>query len=228
MSNSLLNHHLRSIIILRDLDESSIKAISHYFETKTYRAGQSILNELDDSHHVIALCEGSARVSLKAATNKQIHFKDIRKGELVGDWAAIDDLPRSANVHALTDCCVGFISQTNFLTLIQHNPTVAMRQMQELTKHLRAMNQKIADLVTMKATERIHKVLVEMGISGVEGLFIRGNLSHQEIAIWASTQREVVARELSKLQNMGLLIKRKDGYLLPDTEKLLHLGKKEC
>lgn len=225
MPNSLLTQHLRSILILRDLDERSIQGISHFFETKTYVAGEFILTENDDSHHVLAMCNGMARVTYTGSQSKQILIRDILQGELFGDWAAIDNLPRSANVQALTDCCVGFISQQHFLALLNHNPQVALRQMQQLTGHLRHMNVRMSDLITLKANQRIHRVLLELANPSPDGLLLQDAPSHHEIAMRASTQREVVARELSKLQGLGLLVKQKSSYLIPNPEKLSLLGR---
>lgn len=220
MNSSPLIQHLQSILILKDLDERSIQGLSHYFETRTFAESQSIICENDSSNHVLAMCSGSARVTRTGAQGKQVMIRDMHQGELFGDWAAIDNLPRSANVTALSNCVVGFISQKNFLTLLTHNPNISLRQMQQLTGYLREMNTRMAELVTLKANQRIQKVLLELARTSEDGLYVDNLPTHQEIAMRANTQREVVARELSKLQAEGLVLKNKSGYVITRPEML--------
>lgn len=216
----MLLEHLKSIHILRDLDDASLKSIAHFITPKVFKAGDEILSRDSDSTTVMALCSGLARVTIVSPKGKEIVIRDIKVGEVFGDWSAIDGKPRSASVFAAKDSVVGLITRENFLTLITHNPSIAIYQMQELTSQLRVMTQRFNEFVSMTANLRIQSVLVEMATPVEQGMVIQKMVTHQEIAARAHTQREVVVRELAKLQSQGLLVKNGGGFSIPAPEKL--------
>jgi len=67
-------------------------------------------------------------------------FQRLSAGDLIGEMALIDDQPRSATVHAVTDAEAIPIDERRFLFLVQHTPLFAIRVMRVLSSRLRAMN----------------------------------------------------------------------------------------
>ncbi|HEX4879513.1 MAG TPA: Crp/Fnr family transcriptional regulator [Limnobacter sp.] len=217
----MLLEHLRSIVVFQDLDDASLKGIEHFVSARVYRAGDCIVSHSSATNNtVMALCSGMVRVVLHNPQGREMVIRDVKVGELFGDWSAIDGQPRSASVYAVKDSSVGVMSREDFLTLITHNPQIALRQMQQLTMQLRGMTRRLTQFACLKANLRIQGVLLELAVHEPEGLFIQKLATHQEIAARAYTQREVVARELSSLQAKGLLVKFKDGFLVPQPEQL--------
>lgn len=217
----MLQEHLKSIVIFQDLDDASLKGIEHFIRTKVYKAGDCIVSHSSTLPPVVmALCSGQVRVILFNPQGKEMVIRDVKVGELFGDWSAIDNQPRSASVYAVKDSAVGVMSQQDFLTLVTHNPRIAFRQMEQLTIQLRGMTRRLTEFACLRANLRIQGVLVELAVAGPEGLFIQKIANHQEIASRAYTQREVVVRELSSLQAKGLLVKFNDGFLIPRPEEL--------
>lgn len=212
--------YLKSIVIFKDLDERSLQGIQHFVTTKVYRAGEYILDRQSGTTMVMALCSGLVRVTLITPQGKEMVIRDVNLGEVFGDWSAIDGQQRSASVVAIKDSVVGLITEEDFRTLVTHNPLIALRQMQELTRQLRGMTWRLTEFVALKASLRIQSVLVDFATLTPDGLLIQKMVSHQEIAARAYTQREVVARELTSLQLRGLLTKRGDGYLITSPELL--------
>lgn len=212
--------HLKSILILKDLDDRSLQGIQHFVTTKVYRAGEYILDRQSGTTMVMALCSGLVRVTLITPQGKEMVIRDVRVGEVFGDWSAIDGQSRSASVIAIKDSVVGLITEENFRTLVTHNPLIALRQMQELTLQLRAMTWRLTEFAALKAGVRIQSVLLDFAIMTDEGLLIEKMVSHHEIAARAYTQREVVVRELANLQLRGAIVKRGEGYLIPSPEQL--------
>lgn len=216
----MLLDHLKAISIFKDLDEPSLRSIEHFIKPKVYRAGECILSHTSNTTAVMALCSGAVRVTLHNPQGKEMVIRDVGEGEVFGDWSAIDGQPRSASVFAIRDSAVGLIAREDFLTLVTHNPLIAHRQMQELTRQLRGMTRRLTEFVCLKANARIQGVLLELSAPAEQGLLIQKMASHQEIAARAYTQREVVVREVSRLLTQGLLVKHGEGFLIPNPSKL--------
>lgn len=216
----MMLNYLKSIVIFKDLDDRSLQGIEHFVTTKVYRAGEYILDRQSGTTMVMALCSGLVRVTLVTPQGKEMVIRDVNVGEVFGDWSAIDGQQRSASVIAIKDSVVALISEADFRTLVTHNPLIALRQMQELTRQLRGMTWRLTEFVALKASLRIQSVLMDFATLTPDGLLIQKMVSHQEIAARAYTQREVVVRELASLQLRGLLTKRGDGYLITSPELL--------
>ena len=212
--------YLKSILIFKDLDDRSLRGIQHFVSAKVYRAGEYILDRNSGTNLVMALCSGLVRVTLVTPQGKEMVIRDVKVGEVFGDWSAIDGQQRSASVVAIKDSVVALISQEDFRTLVTHNPMIALRQMQELTRQLRGMTWRLTEFAALKASVRIQSVLLDFAMTTTDGLLIEKMVSHQEIAARAYTQREVVARELANLQHRGVIVKRGDGYFIPQPEEL--------
>lgn len=216
----MLLDHLKAVTIFKDLDEQSLRGIEHFIKPRVYKAGECILSHSSNTTAVMALCSGAVRVTLHNPQGKEMVIRDISEGEVFGDWSAIDGRPRSASVFAIRDSAVGLIAGEDFLTLVTHNPLIAHRQMQELTRQLRGMTRRLTEFVCLKANARIQGVLLELSTPTSEGLLISKLANHQEIAARAYTQREVVVRELSRLMAQGLLLKSGEGFLIPNPGQL--------
>ena len=67
----------------------------------------------------------------------------LGKGEVFGEMALLDELPRSASVRAVTDTtCVG-IDRFLFVTQLTKDPQVAITMIQVLARRLRETDAKL-------------------------------------------------------------------------------------
>lgn len=79
----------------------------------------------------------------------KILFKDrvlerASKGDIVGEMALIDDVPRSASIIAETDCRLIPISKWRFLHLVRKDPKFSLHVMKVMNRRLRRMNERMA------------------------------------------------------------------------------------
>ena len=70
----------------------------------------------------------------------------LGKGDIFGEMALVDYLPRSATAVAKTDCELVRIEEKDFNQLVQENPPFALSVMRVLVKRLRIMNELLSDV----------------------------------------------------------------------------------
>lgn len=210
---------LRKIPLFEPLDEATLDGVASLFRSRVFRAGEFIIQQDEDSDYVMVLFSGMARVRIFSAQGRELVIHDLRHGEVFGDWSAIDGGKRSASVVASTDSVVGMIPSQTYVDLITQDPVLARRQMTLLTGQLRAMNTKFSQYLLLKANLRIQSLLLQMARPGAEGMFIETLPPQPELALRAYTQREVVARELSRLQALGQLKREGESYWLIDADQ---------
>ena len=64
---------------------------------------QIILGYQDDSREVFFVVRGQVRVTFFSECGREVSFRDLPAGEMFGELSAIDGLPRSCTVVALTE-----------------------------------------------------------------------------------------------------------------------------
>ena len=136
---------------------------------------------------------------------------------------AIDGQPRSANVVALEDMLVARMSRSNFLELISHQPSIILKILHGLVKIVRISNNRIMDLSTVGANNRVHAEilrLVEIGEVSENTAVVRPVPIHGDIASRVSTTRETVNRVFSDLTRKGLIKRNKNELLVLDISRL--------
>ena len=101
-------------------------------------AGSIILDSGGVGGKMYILKAGRVAVQLNGAT-----IEEIGEGDIFGEMALIDRLPRSAAVVALTPVVTIPIDEKRFLQLIGKVPHFALRVMRTLIRRIRTMNEKL-------------------------------------------------------------------------------------
>src|SRR5690349_13036806 len=104
---------LRIITLFEDLDDAALERVSEACTTRPYERHSQILSEQDLTDDVFFILEGTVRITSLTPAGREIIFTDVSAGNMFGEFAAIDGLPRSATVTALTDCVLARMSATS-------------------------------------------------------------------------------------------------------------------
>jgi CRP-like cAMP-binding protein len=162
-------------------------------------------------------------VTIYSASGRQVTFSDLEAGELVGEVAAIDGMPRSADAVALESTLIASLSPEAFARLLREEPTVANRVLTRLAGLLRRTTERVMDLSTLGVQNRIHAELLRLARLASP----RDNRAvldpaprHVDIAARVSTNREQVTRELSALAKSGLLQRNGRALVVSDLRAL--------
>ena len=192
-----------------------------------YKAGEPIVERGSDNRDVYLVLEGSVRVVNYSAAGREIAYAVIEADSYFGELAAIDGKRRSASVFAVADCELASLTPNVFLKLLVKHPSIAMHVLQHLTDMVRTSNDRIMDLTTLKAVQRVCVELLRLtkpdaAVPGIS--VIRPMLSHSDIASRASTTRETVARVLGQLSSKGIVERKNKALYIRDKERLEQLS----
>jgi CRP-like cAMP-binding protein len=163
------------------------------------------------------------RVVNFSPSGREVSFDDVEAGGFFGELSAIDGLPRSATVVARIDTVVATLSPTVFQRLAAENPSVSGAIVERLAAIIRQATDRIMDLSTLGAHNRVHAELLRLGRLNE----IADNVAvidpapiHADIASRVSTTRETVARVLSELSRKGLISRQKGTLIVHDLDRL--------
>ncbi|MBL8658646.1 MAG: Crp/Fnr family transcriptional regulator [Rhodospirillales bacterium] len=214
---------LAGLRLLQSLDAKARSAIERSGVYRRYAALGHIIDRDGRTTDVFFIIRGRARIVNYSLTGREIALDDLQAGDHFGELAALDDGPRSANVVALVETLVFAMPQRAFRHMLGAHPDIALRVMTRLAGIVRAADERIMDLSTLAAQNRVQAELLRQVRRQMAGAN-RGRISpipvHSDIASRVSTTRETVARVLNDLARRGIIERTKQSLLIHDIGRL--------
>ncbi|CAO3374403.1 Crp/Fnr family transcriptional regulator [Azospirillum argentinense] len=215
---------LDDIALLSPLSAEERTALARQCRWRRFHANEQIIDHQGESRDVVLVVQGRVRVLSHSPAGREISFDDIEAGGFLGEMAAIDGLPRSASAVALEEgTLIAFLAPRPFQELVSGHPELAMAVMRRLCRVVRIATDRVMELSTLGANNRVHAELLRLAKRGrVEGRMavIAPIPVHADIASRVSTTRETVARVLNDLARDGLVERRADALVVRDLHRL--------
>ena len=217
---------LDAVALLAGLTGEEREKLAPRCRWRNWEAGQQILDRDSDTHEICFIVTGAVRVVNYSISGREVSFADVAAGGAVGELAAIDGEPRSANVFALEDTLIASLGARPFKEMVADHPEVAFKIMQMLVRMVRDADRRIMDLSTRGAHHRVHGELLRLAREHLEadgGARIKPMPLHADIAARAGTTRETVARVMSDLARDGIACRRRGALTIPEPGRLAAL-----
>lgn len=217
---------LRAVEIFRSLSDQSLARIAARSQCGAYGAGEEIVPYLDERDDVYFLLSGRARVMIYSISGKAVAFRDIEQGGLFGEYAAIDQRPRSARVEARAETIAARLPAEDFRAAIRTEPCLMEAVMRHLVGQVRDLTSRVFEFSTLAVKGRIQAELLRLaGNPGPDTATCRISPfpTHADFAVHVSTHREAVTREISRLVRLGVV--RRAGHALEicDVPRLIRM-----
>ncbi len=187
---------------------------------------QQVLDRGSDTHEICFIVSGAVRVVNYSASGREVSFADIAAGGTVGELAAIDGEPRSASVFSIERTLIASLGAGPFKQMVATHPDVAFKIMQGLARMVRSADQRIMDLSTLGAHNRVHGELLRLACENMRDngvVLIEPAPVHADIASRVSTTRETVARVMGDLARDEIIDRHRGALAILDLGRLAAL-----
>jgi CRP/FNR family transcriptional regulator, cyclic AMP receptor protein len=214
---------LSNITLLSDLTDADRVSLEKRCLWREYAPHELIIDRQSTSQEIFLITKGKVRIVNYSLSGREVAFDDIGLGAHFGELAAVDGEPRSANVVALEDTKVAIMSPAVFRSMLIEHPHVALSMMVRMARIIRTSTERIMDLSTLGANNRVYAELLRLAKEGpIEDntAIIKPIPIHGDIASRVSTTRETVARVLSNLSRSKLVQRDSGALLIMDMEHL--------
>lgn len=190
------------------------------------RAGQIIIGQQDTSTDAFVVIEGSVRVELHSLGGRDIFLGEVSAGGLLGEFAALDEQPRSASVTAISKSVLACIPGDKFRETVHSTPETADWMARYLVRHIRLLTERVFELKALAVRSRLHCELLRLCLdAGVEDnrADITPAPTHAELANRIGSHREAVTRELQYLQSEGIATREGRSMAVEDVTRLAEI-----
>ena len=137
---------LASFEIFQSLPDEAVQAYSKRCFWKRFAKNETLIEYNDTTRDVYFISSGRARATYYAACGREISFRDLDPGEMFGEIAAIDALPRSVSVTALTDMLVAVMPSAVFRELLCQHDQSSTAMMLRLAMLIRRLSERVVEL----------------------------------------------------------------------------------
>jgi CRP-like cAMP-binding protein len=214
---------LKSFALFAALTDEQDKRYSAQARTSDYGENELVLDFDDESHNLFLIQGGRVRVILRISTGREVILGEFTDGDYFGELAAIDGTSRSANVTAMVNTRVVTLPQSVFLTILRESPDVALELMRTMSALIRSLNTRLAEHAFLPAKYRLYSELIRLSRprKGHDGQRIISPPPIQlELAERIGCRREVVSREIAKMERENVVERSRGGLILSDVPEL--------
>jgi CRP-like cAMP-binding protein len=190
------------------------------------RAGQTLMSVGTSSTSVYVVLEGRVQVAIFSPAGREVILRDLDRGAIFGELAALDDQPRSATIVALAPCLLLSIPGERFRAAVFENPAAAAWMTRRLVAQIRDLTERVFELNTLRVPSRLHCELLRLAGPQRDGdgqAVIDPFPTHAELAARIGTHREAVTRELSYLGGCGIIEQQRRRAVVTDLPALAAL-----
>jgi CRP/FNR family cyclic AMP-dependent transcriptional regulator len=190
---------------------------------RRFEPGQEIVSRHTAAGDVHLIVDGRVRIHVHTGDGREVLFKHVQEGGIVGDFAAVDGGLRSTDAHAVSRVLSAAMRAADFRQLLRDQPRVEERYVQYLVGLVRTLTDRVIELSTLAVQNRIRcEVLRQAHAASLGGETVRISPAprHADLAAQVGTTREQVTRELSALTRQGLLQKSAGTLVVTDVHRL--------
>ncbi len=195
--------------LLAGLSQPELQTLAARTARKLFSAGELIFSEGEPCSGLHIIARGKVRIFKTSVSGREQVLALNGPGESVAELPVFDGGPFPASAAAVEDTEMAFISRRDFHAYCLEHPEVSLKVLSVVGARLRRLVGIIEELSFTTIRQRLISVLVKLaqseGRNTVAGTEFLLPSTHQELANQLGTVRELISRNLMRLQAEGLL-----------------------
>jgi CRP/FNR family cyclic AMP-dependent transcriptional regulator len=200
---------LRKTPLFANLTEQEMHALSTRVSKMHFRRGELLFGEGDSCTGLFLVTAGKIRIFKLSTAGREQVLAVEGPGSSFAELPVFDGGKYPASASALENAEVLFISRKDFQNFCREHPDVALKLIAIVGARLRRLVGIIEELSFTTVRQRLIALILRLaqasGTPSKEGVRVELTKTHQDLAAELGTVRELVSRNLSRLQAEGFL-----------------------
>ena len=206
------------------LPEQVKAAVQSTMCDREFTDGELIYRYGDDPDVLSQIRSGLVELSLVSAEGKEVLIHIMKPGDCFGEIGLIDGSTRIQTASARGDTRLSIIGKQDFNLLRQQYPQINEELLNSQCRRIRMlllfMEKSALSSIRQMLAQRLLTLANMFGEKQGDTVFIRAELSQEELGKMVGASRQSINKELSHLQQERILQLLPDGILLKDLEAL--------
>jgi CRP-like cAMP-binding protein len=200
---------LRKTPLFASLTENEIQALAGRASKKRLQRGELLFAEGDSCKGLYLVASGKIRIFKLSPSGREQVLAIEGPGSSFGELPVFDGGDYPAAASASEDSELVFISRRDFQNFCREHPDVALKLIAVVGSRLRRLVGIIEELSFTTVRQRLIALILQLvdagGTASKDGIRLELTKSHQDFAAELGTVRELISRNLSRLQAEGFL-----------------------
>ena len=148
---------------------------------------------------------------------------------IFGEMMLVDEGIQDSFAEAMSHCSVGALDRDELRRVLRAYPSVSLRLMEIMSRRLRALESKLADVAFKSVPQRLATVLLNLADtragqvdSSMPPAVVR--YTHQQLAEMIGSYRETVTKAIGEFREAGLIRVEEEAIHLTDMTRLQELA----
>ncbi len=191
---------------------------------RRFAAGELIFGEAEPCAGLYVIETGNVRIFKSSVGGREQVLAIDGPGNSIAELPVFDGGNYPASAQAITDCSLFFFSKQDFQALCLQHPQVALKVLRVVGARLRRLVGIIEELSFTTVRHRLVALLVRLaksqGQPDGDAVTIELPANNTELAAQIGTVRELVSRNLSRLQAENLIQSDNRTIVIPSLRRL--------
>jgi CRP/FNR family transcriptional regulator len=195
--------------LLSSLSQAELQMLAARSVRKLFSTSELLFSEGEPCNGLHIIARGKVRLFKTSVNGREQVLSVNVSGESVAEIPVFDGGPYPASAIALEETEIVFISRRDFNAYCLEHPEVPLKVLTVVGARLRNLVGIIEELSFTTIRQRLISTLLKLaqseGRKTARGIEFQLPASHQELANQLGTVRELISRNLMRLQAEGLL-----------------------
>jgi CRP/FNR family transcriptional regulator len=210
---------LRENRYLKGVEEHVLENLAEQTRLLSYASEECIVHEGQPGPGLFIIDSGRVKIFKGSPAGREMIINVLEERDSFNEVPVFDQGVTPANVEALMETRVWLIDAEALRDLISEHPRAAQQIIINLSQNLRMMVGKVAEISFYNVTTRLAKLIHNLPEDQLAGS-VESRLTQDDLAARIGTVREVAARSLKELEQVGAIKIQRGRITILDREKL--------
>jgi CRP-like cAMP-binding protein len=215
--------------LFQGLSGEDLEACASQFRKAEFAKGEMLFGRGDAGDYVYVVADGRVRLAVITGEGRELSFRHATAGDLIGEIAALDGEPRTADATALTAVTAYILDQKTFRQIRSDYPAISEAAIGFLCRRLRDTSDQLETIALYPLDVRVARLLlVSLGDRKAppgKRVPLELGFSQSELAFLLGASRPKINAALGALEEAGAVGRTQD-RLFCDPAKLADIAQR--
>ncbi|MCW5730086.1 MAG: Crp/Fnr family transcriptional regulator [Alphaproteobacteria bacterium] len=215
---------LRRSVIFRDIAPDLLRRVAEVSQIRPLRKGAVLFHQGDEGDALFGVMEGVVRIYISGRGGRQLILAFMEPGDIFGEIALLDGLPRTASADAAEDTRLLVIERTQFRALLEQEPRLSLHIIELLCERLRSNTDRLGEYAFLdlrsRLAKKLHELAMAYGEQQEDGVRIALHLSQTDLAQTLGVTRESINKQIKAWTREKVLLHKSGHVVVTDMERL--------
>jgi CRP/FNR family transcriptional regulator/CRP/FNR family cyclic AMP-dependent transcriptional regulator len=219
---------LKRLPLFANVSDAELALLAKDFTLRRFQQGEAIFFQGDPGQSLYLIEAGRVRIYVQDDGGQETSVIFYSAGDIFGELAVIDGLPRSASAIAVDETFVHVLGRERLRAHLLASPQLAYNFMQALAVRVRYSTLQVGNLTLHDVPGRLARKLLELaqghGRVTSTGVQIDMTLTQSDLASLIGATRESTNKALGNFKRGGVIRMDNNQITIVDPEALREMG----